>query len=283
MREGEALLTGADTWNLDHVNHINAITDGYQDTLEHFRDRVGFTLNREIPDSGDGTDACLMTLGGMMFEFFCPKDKTAERGQGRLLRNFGDHYVGIEYGVPDVAEARQVCEARGVRIINDRGAVFFTYPGSTFGISFEIWSGDFKQHAQPETYWRDEHPLALTGLERLTVAVESVDAAVERMKTLAGVPKIGDVERSHAKARGAQLKVGDIVWELLEPTGDGPLASFLERYGPRIRSSVFRTADLSKAEKHLNDQGFDVIPGDADGAIAIDPAQNKNLFLEFTE
>jgi hypothetical protein len=270
-------------WILDHVNHINAIMDGYQETVEHFRDRVGFTLNREIPDRGDGTDACLMTLGGMMFEFFCPKDKTAERGQGKLLRTYGDHYIGIEYGVPDVDAARKVCEMKDVRIINDWGAVFFTYPGSTFGISFEIWSGDFKEHAQPESYWRDEHPLALEGFERLTISVESVDAAVERIQTLAGVPKTGEVERPQAGARGAQLQVGDIVWELLEPTGDGPLASYLERYGQRIRSSVFRTADLAKAEAHLRDQGFDLVSGDTEGAVAIDPAQNKNLMFEFIE
>jgi hypothetical protein len=273
----------AEKWILDHVNHINAIMDGYSETVEHFRDRVGFTLNREIPDRGDGTDACLMTLGGMMFEFFCPKDKTAERGQGKLLRTFGDQYIGIEYGVPDVDAARKVCEANDVRIINDWGQVFFTYPGSTFGISFEIWSGDFKEHAQPETYWHDDHPLALLGFERLTVAVESVEAVVDRIQTLAGVPKVGEVERPQAGARGAQLQVGDIVWEVLEPTGDGPLATYLERYGQRIRSSVFRTADLAKAEAHLRGQGFDLFPGDAEGALAIDPAQNKNLMFEFTE
>jgi hypothetical protein len=43
-----------------------------------------------------------MTLGGVMFEFFAPK----ERGQGRLLARYGDHYVGIEYHVPDVIRAK---------------------------------------------------------------------------------------------------------------------------------------------------------------------------------
>jgi hypothetical protein len=95
----------ADKWQLIHPNHINAIVDGYEATIEHFRDRVGFTLDRRIPDSGDGTDACLMTLGGVMFEFFAPKER-GERGQGRLLSRYGDHYVGFEYHVPDVTSAR---------------------------------------------------------------------------------------------------------------------------------------------------------------------------------
>jgi hypothetical protein len=40
---------------------------------------------------------------------------------------------------------------------------------------------------------------------------------------------------------------------------------------------------LTAVEKHLAAQGFDLIPGDADGVLAINPAQNKNLLLEFTE
>ena len=102
-------------------------------------------------------------------------------------------------------------------------------------------------------------------------------------QALAGVPRINEVERPSAKARGAQLQVGDVVWELLEPTGRGPVASYLGRYGQRIRSTVFRTADLGKVKRHLTGQGFALRPGDADGAIAIDPAQNKNLLFEFTE
>jgi hypothetical protein len=271
-------------WRLEQVNHVNAIVDGWEASMEHFRDRVGFTLNRRIPDEGhgDGTDACLMTLGGTMFEFFAPKVR-GERGQGRLLEKYGDHYIGIEYGVPDVGEARRVCEQRDVRIINDQGDMFFTYPGSSFGVSFELWAGNFGQHAQPASYWKDEHPLALTGLARLSLAVHSVEDAVSRLQDLAGVPRISEVTRNPGAARGVSVEVGDMVWEFLEPTGDGPVADYLEKYGERIRSSVFRTTDLAKVEKHLTQQGFDLIPGDADGALAIDPSQNKNLLMEFTE
>ena len=272
----------ADKWRLIHPNHINAIVDGYEATIEHFRDRVGFTLDRRIPDSGDGTDACLMTLGGVMFEFFAPKEK-GERGQGRLLARYGDHYVGIEYHVPDVTSARQFAVEQDIRIINDLGAAFFTYPGNSFGIAFEIYDGDFKDHAQPAGYWEHEHPLGLAGLARLTVAVDSAEAAAARLADLAYVSPIGPVSRPRAAATGVQLQVGTAVWELLEPAGDGPLADYLGRYGQRIRSTVFKAASLAQVDKHLTGRGFDLIPGDADGALAINPAQNKNLLFEFTE
>ncbi len=270
----------AGTWQFENINHINVIAEGFEDTIAHFRDRVGFTLDRKNPDY-HGLDFCLMTLGGVMFAFFVPEK--GEGGQGRLLARYGDFYNGLEYHVPDVAAARQVCEAHDVRLIRDNGGAFHTYPGSTFGISFEVWDGDFSQFAQPAGYWEDEHPLGLKGLARLTVAVESVDAAVARLQELADSPVIGAVSRPRAAARGMQLQVGDAVWELLEPTGDGPLSRFIDHYGERIRSVVFRTKDVAKVEKHLVGQGFDVEPGDADGTLAINPAQNRNLLFEFTE
>ncbi|MFI5054032.1 MAG: VOC family protein [Acidimicrobiia bacterium] len=271
------------------VNHINAITDGYADTITHFRDRLGLQVNLEIPDRGDGVEACLLTLGGVMFEFFAPKER--DTGQGRLLDRFGDQYIGVEYQVPDVAAAREVCQAQGVRIINDPGPVFFTYPGSCLGISFEIWTGDWHlpqpgsyfNDVLPPAYWRDEHPLGVTGLARISVAVEDLDAALETLQNLTGAPLVAKVERPQAGARGAQLTVGDTIFELLAPTGDGAVADYLARYGERIRSTVFRVADLARVEQHLAGQGFSLVPGDADGALAIPTEQNKHLLFEFTE
>jgi catechol 2,3-dioxygenase-like lactoylglutathione lyase family enzyme len=272
------------------VSHINAITDGYADTVAHFRDRLGLQLNMEIPDRGDGVEACLLTLGGVIFEFFAPKER-GERGQGRLLERFGDHYIGVEYQVPDVAAAREVCQAQGVRIINDPGPVFFTYPGSCLGISFEIWTGDwhapqpgsFFNDVLPEVYWRDEHPLGVTGLARISVAVEDLTAALATFQALTGAPLVNKVDRPQAGATGAQLQVGDAIFELLAPTGDGALADYLARYGERIRSTVFRVGDIARVERHLGDQGFTLIPGDAEGTLAITPEQNKHLLFEFTE
>jgi hypothetical protein len=40
---------------------------------------------------------------------------------------------------------------------------------------------------------------------------------------------------------------------------------------------------LTAVGKHLTAQGFDLIPGDEDGVLAINPAENRNLLFEFTE
>ena len=270
-----------DKWRLLEANHINAIVDGYEATIADFRDTLGFTVDMLIPGKADVTDACLMTLGGVMFEFFAPK-QTVE-GLGALLGRYGNAYIGIEYRVADVGAVRKICEDRGVRISRDFGTVFVTDPDSCFGVSVEFWDGDFRQHDQPSGYWENEHPLALTGLARLTVAVENAESATSRLHDLAVVSTIGPVSRPLAAAEGVQLQVGDAVWELLEPTGPGPLAEFLAVYHERIRSVVFRTRDLGRVERHLTDQGLVVVPGDSDGSMAIHPRQNRNIRLEFVE
>jgi len=48
----------ADKWRLIHPNHINAIVDGYEATIEHSRDRVGFTLDRRIAAAAAGQRTC---------------------------------------------------------------------------------------------------------------------------------------------------------------------------------------------------------------------------------
>jgi hypothetical protein len=155
--------------------------------------------------------------------------------------------------------------------------------GTPVGIAFEIYDDDFKQLAQPARYREIQHPLGLTGLARLSMAVESVEAAATRLHELAEFPRSAWFQGPGASARGVQMQVRTAVWELLEPTGDGPLADYLGRYGQRIRSTAFKAGNLTAVEQHLTAQGFDLIPGDADGVLAIKRPKNKNLLLEFTE
>jgi hypothetical protein len=130
----------AERLDLLHVNHINAIVDGYQDTVDHFRGLYGAQFHSRIP--GDEVDACLMSIGRVIFEFFAPKQRS-ERGQGRLLATYGDHYIGIEYEVPDLHVAKDMMLAKGMRILFDGGVYFLTHPADSFGVSFEIYDGDW--------------------------------------------------------------------------------------------------------------------------------------------
>jgi catechol 2,3-dioxygenase-like lactoylglutathione lyase family enzyme len=287
-----------DHFELLRLSHVNAIVDGYDRTVAHCTDNLGMQMNMPIPArDGDDTDACLMSLGDVIFEFFAPRHR-AERGQGRLLDLYGDHYIGVEFQVPDVDAARDLCASRGIRIIRDHPGVIFTHPGACCGISWELFFGDF--HTPPHggragdevtnelwtavhgaAYWRDEHPFGVTGLRRLTVAVRDLDAALDTFVSITGGTIIDRPDRPGTNA--VDLQVGDTVFELLAPTADGELGDWLTRYGDRLRSTVFEVADLGRVEKALADKGIELVPGDAAGTMAIRPEQNCNLRFEFTE
>jgi catechol 2,3-dioxygenase-like lactoylglutathione lyase family enzyme len=272
------------------LNHVNAIVDGYQRTLDHFVGRLGFQFNLEVAHPGDDIDACLVSLGPVMFELFAPRHRT-ERGQGRLLALHGDHYIGAEYQVADVVAARAACEAAGLRILSDLGHVLFTHPRDCFGISWELWDGDW--HAprpdfaafapvHPDSYWRDDHPLGVTGLARLRAAVPDLDRAIALFAGALGAPVAYRDARPGLGAAAAGVHVGDTVVELLAPTGPGELADYLERVGPRLRSTVFEVADLDRAERHLARIGIPLVDGDDAKSRLLPPEHNHGLRMELS-
>jgi catechol 2,3-dioxygenase-like lactoylglutathione lyase family enzyme len=281
----------ADSIKLLKLNHINAIVDGHQSSLDHFVGRLGMQLNMLIPDRGDGTEACLVSLGNVMFELFAPKQRS-ERGQGRLLDLYGDHYLGAEYQVPDVEAARALCAAHDVRILNDVGHFFFTHPRDCFGVAWELWDGDW--HADhpdkpdftsvlPASYWRDEHPLGVTGLACIRAVVDDLAGATARYEQAFGATVRYRETRPAVAADAVGVRLADTVIELLAPTGEGETAAFLERYGPRIRSSVFTVADAARAASHLASLGIPLLDGDDERSRLLDPAHNHGLRFEITD
>jgi hypothetical protein len=271
----------AGRWQLLEMNHINAIVDHYAGTVAHLRDRLGFALDREMPDWDASTDACLMIFGDTMIELFAPKPGGAGL-YGERLRQSGVHHNGIQYQVTDLAEARAVVADQGMRITNDLGVAFFVDDSTTFGVEWEVYDRVMARQP-PAGYWLDEHPMALYGCDHVTVSVHDADAATARLQTLTDATVVGPVTHALAAAQGVRLHVGSIDWEIVQPTGPGPAADQLDRAGEGIRSTVWKTSDLGKVERYLRDRGFDPVAGDAAGTLAIPPAQNKGLLFEFTE
>jgi catechol 2,3-dioxygenase-like lactoylglutathione lyase family enzyme len=275
---------------LRKLNHINAIVDGYQSALDHFVGRLGFQLNLPIPAQGDDVDACLVSLGPVMFEFFAPRQRT-DRGQGRLLELYGDHYIGAEYQVAGVAAARATCEAHGIRLLNDRGFFFFTHPRDSFGISWELWDGDWHtphpearafSPVHPAEYWRDEHPLGVIGLSCLRAAVPELSTAVGFFEGAMGASVAYREARPAIGAEAVGVQFADTVVELLAPAGDGELAAFLDRFGPRLRSTVFTVGDREAARQHLEAIGIPLSEGDDPKSLLLSPDHNHGLRFEIT-
>jgi catechol 2,3-dioxygenase-like lactoylglutathione lyase family enzyme len=280
----------ADHLEIVKVLHVNALVDGYEDTVAHFRNLFGGEVHLEQA-AIDDVETCLMTIGGTLFEWFAPV-RITERGQGRLLGMYGDHYLGIEYQVPDIDVAREVVVAKGVRILREQPQVLFTHPADCFGVSWELFTGDFfagdttgptlTSRFGPR-YWSDEHPLGITGLARWSAAVEDLDAATVWYEDFLGTSILYRERRPNAVAQAVGLAAGDTVMELISPTGDGPVRRYLDRYRQHMRAVTFSVRDLDRVEEYFAERGISLADGDAPGTRAVPAAQNHNLLFEFTE
>jgi catechol 2,3-dioxygenase-like lactoylglutathione lyase family enzyme len=271
------------TFECLHMNHINAMVEDYEKGVDHLCDLYGAEFNLDMP--GDHWHACLITIGGVMFEIFAP---TVYLLHARL----GPHYVGIEYQVTDVGAAREALLARGGRVIRELNVAFHTHPAEAFGVSWEFFDRSFHdvpspvpyiEPLKPLDYWRDEHPLALTGLKRYSVTVSDLDAATVFAEDFLGASVAYEESRPAVAARAVGLSLGNTVVELISPIGPGPIERFLARYGDGIRSTVFAVRDLDQARRYFAERGVELHPGDAPDSLAIAPQDNLGLLFEFSE
>jgi catechol 2,3-dioxygenase-like lactoylglutathione lyase family enzyme len=265
-----------------HMNHINAVVEDFDKGVDHLRDLYGAQFNLDLP--GAHWHACLITIGGVMFEVFAPLEYL-------LHARFGPHYVGIEYQVPDADEARTEVLARGMRVIRELGVAIHVHPAEAFGVAWEFFGRSFQADPPPVTYveplrssddWR-AHPLGYTGLKRYSVAVSDLEAATTFFEDFLGARSIYEQARPAVAARAVGLTLGDTVAELISPTGPGEIERFLARYGDGIRSTVFAVADLDQARRYFTERGVALHAGDAPDTLAIAPEDNLGLLFEFSE
>jgi catechol 2,3-dioxygenase-like lactoylglutathione lyase family enzyme len=266
-----------------HMNHINAMVEDFDETVEHFCELFGAQRNLDLP--GEHWLACLITIGGVMFEIFAPR-------QYLLHARLGPHYVGVEYQVPDVDEVRAEFLARGGRVIRELDVAIHVHPAEAFGVAWEFFGRSFHDEPWPVPYvdpptpsdqWPDQHPLGFTGLKRYSVAVADLESATEFLRDFLGAAVVYEEPRPAVAARAVGCTLANTVVELISPTGAGPIERFLARYGDGIRSTVFAVRDLERARRYFAGRGVALHPGDAPGAVAIAPEDNVGLLFEFSE
>jgi catechol 2,3-dioxygenase-like lactoylglutathione lyase family enzyme len=226
--------------------------------------------------------ACLLDIGGVLFEIFAPHDFF-------LHTRYGSHYLGIEYRVDDIDAVRETLAARNVRIARDLDVAVHSHPADCHGVSLEFFAGDF--HTDTElldvpmpspAYWIDEHPLGLSGLHGCTIAVRDLAAASCHFQALLEHEVLYEVARPAVAGTAMGLLVGGAVIELLAPDGNGPLHDHLIEHGEGIRSTVFRVRDLDRARRHFRERGIDLVAGTAPDSVAIPAEQHLDLLVEFT-
>ena len=55
----------SDSLDCLHMNHLNAVIEDFDESIEHFTKVFGAQFNHDLP--GEHWHACLLTIGGVMF------------------------------------------------------------------------------------------------------------------------------------------------------------------------------------------------------------------------
>jgi hypothetical protein len=151
------------------VNHINQIVDDYDTAVAHLQDLFGGQFLREI-GANPFTAGCLVDVGGEIIEVLAPK--IMDKAEGKLLAKYGPHYQGIEIMVPSVSESLEIIKQRGIGVLLERDADFYTKPSATQGVCLQVYDGDWHADPPPAPYlnpmrtgqwWGEEHPIGYRG------------------------------------------------------------------------------------------------------------------------
>lgn len=270
------------TIRCQRVNHMNLVLEDFDASVAHLAKVYDAEFMLDMPQTE--WHACLVETGQVIFELFVPH-------QWLTNARYGPHHVGLEYQA-DVDQVRAAIAERGIRITRDIGIAVHTHPADCFGVAFEFYGGYFHDNdwallgggkMKSPAYWRDEHPLGLTGLKAYTVAVHDIDAADKFFRSFVGGEPVYEAARPAVAGRAIGLQVADAVVELVTPTGGGELQRHLHRYGDGIRSTVFGVRDIAQARRYFTERGMETIEGSLPNSIAVPAESNLGVIFEFAE
>ncbi|MBV8949333.1 MAG: methylmalonyl-CoA epimerase [Actinobacteria bacterium] len=111
--------------------------------------------------------------------------------------------------------------------------------------------------------------MAVGGVHHVGIAVDDLDAAVERYTALFGATLEHRATVEDQGVEAASLRIGDSRVELLAPLGeDTPVGRFLARRGPGMHHVAFECDDVARELARLK----------ADGVALIDEVPRRGLF-----
>lgn len=263
------------------TSHLNLVVEDYGRSVAQLTELFDATFLLHLPRPD--WEACLIEIGGVILELFVPPAFL-------LHARIGPHYLGIEYEAT-MAETRAAVAAHDVRIIRDLEVAVHVDPQDCHGVAFEFYEGSFYDNdpptlthpMRPAAYWRDEHPLGLTGLKAYTLGVSDIEGADRFLQSLLQAKSLYAETRPAIGARASGLQVADSVIELLTPTGEGLFRRTLEKKGQGIHTAVFRVKSLKQAQSFFDARGIGMLPGTAPERFAIDPAVSLGVGFEFSE
>lgn len=273
---------------VEKLTHINQLLGDFVEANRFYHEVFMAQEYMNSYHEAEKRDASLFVVGDTCIELFSPRTPTSSLG--RQLSRFGDCWHSLEWKVPDLEAAKATLDERNIRQGSYYpGSFLMTHPKDSHGMILEMCPHEMPNDPRLEpdwtpAPWSDEHPIGIVGLNYLSVAVRDLPGAAEFLTDLVGAEPIYEIDREPAGGRAVGLRIADHVIELLAPTrSSGPAGSYMERFGPRMRSIIFQVKSLRALEIYLAERQLRTVPGDFTGATGIDPADNYGVLWQFTE
>ena len=119
----------------------------------------------------------------------------------------------------------------------------------------------------------------LTRVDRMLLAVRDREAAADTFRRILGAERVREGTSRLLGARRTVVQVGISEFELLEPAGEGLVASHLERWDEGILAVGFSAADLSALGSRLSQRGVSYSEEDGRLWVASDQTPGMNVVL----
>jgi len=127
-----------------------------------------------------------------------------------------------------------------------------------------------------------------TRIDHISIVVEDFDRAYDFYANVLGLEVLKVEESELHGVKAAFLKIGDMMVEIIQPLGEGPIADFLEKRGPGFHHVAFEVPDLPEALDEMVGAGIRVLgepkPGIHGGRISfLHPKDTQGTMVELCD
>ena len=121
----------------------------------------------------------------------------------------------------------------------------------------------------------------LDRVDRMQLAVRDRAEAARSFGAILGAEKVRQDELALYAAKRIVVQAGDSEFELLEPTGPGPVADHIEQWREGIFAAGFSTNDLAAVSKSMSDAG--IAYRDEGGQLFIEGDETRGMRMVISE
>ena len=268
-----------------------------------------FSVRRFMPEgymAAEKRDASLVLLGELCVEPLAPAfhvQRWDGMPLGRFYRQHGERFHSLAWYVDEgMGELYERLREAGIECRGTAGARLtgpyvdgpvFTHPRDTStqlefipapnapGGPAMLRDPRYEAGWRP-SWWADYHPLQIQKVSHVTVSTFGLAKALEVYVEVLQGRLLYETDNPALNSRSAFVLVGeDLVVELAEPVGDGPLQDDMARFHDGIYAVTFKVRDLDDARRYLKRKSVKVT-WSSPTAFVTDPETTHSVVMGFT-